>query len=128
MIPRTLSRYVAMRFFGVVTIRMGQVVRPLYGNDPDVAEQVSRENPIELLERYDLREGELEMFVAYGKKDQFNLDAQVESFLYVARERGLCLRVDYDPKGKHDTKTALEFVPGVVEWLAPLLAPYSPTQ
>ena len=43
--------------------------------------QISRDNPIEMLERYDVKPGELEMYVAYGGKDQFNIDAQVESFL-----------------------------------------------
>jgi S-formylglutathione hydrolase FrmB len=115
------------RFYGVVTIRLHQVMDPLYDRrSPETLELVSQDNPIELIDRLNLQPGELDMYVAYGGKDQFNLDAQVESFLYVARERGLCLRVDYDPKGKHDRKTALEFVPGVVEWLAPLLAPYSP--
>jgi hypothetical protein len=66
------------------------------------------------------------MYVAYGGKDQFNIDAQVESFLYVAGQRGLPISVAYDPKGKHDLKTALEFFPGLVGWLAPLLGPYSP--
>jgi hypothetical protein len=119
-------REVVARFFGLFTIRMGQVIRPLYGNDPAVVEQVSRENPVELLDRYDLKEGELEMFVAYGKKDQFNLDAQIESFLYVAGCRGLMVTALTDPRGKHDRPTALRFVPAAVDWLAPRLAPYSP--
>jgi hypothetical protein len=66
------------------------------------------------------------MYIAYGGRDQFNINAQVESFLYRAKERGLTVTVDYDPKGKHDVKTALRMFPAIVDWLAPLLAPYSP--
>src|SRR5262245_51228352 len=70
-------REVVGRFYGVITVRLGQVVRPLYGNDPNTAEEIARENPIEMIDLYDLKEGQLEMFVAYGQKDQFNLDAQI---------------------------------------------------
>ena len=119
-------REVVARFYGVVTVRMGQVVRPLYGKDPDIVEQVSGDNPIEMLDQYDLKEGELEMFVAYGKKDQFNLDAQIESFLYLAHCRGLTVTTLVNPKGKHDRPTALGFFDDAIDWLAPRLAPYSP--
>ena len=44
---------------------------------------MSRDNPIEMLDTHDLKEGELDMLVAYGRKDEFNIDAQVESFLAV---------------------------------------------
>ncbi len=117
---------VVARFYGIFAIRLGQVVKPLYGNDPNTAELVARENPIEMLDAHCLREGELAMFVAYGKKDQFNLDAQVESFLYAAHQRGLTVASVCDPDGKHDVRTALRLVPYAVEWLAPRLAPYSP--
>jgi S-formylglutathione hydrolase FrmB len=115
------------RFYGVVTIRMRQVSYPLYGKkNPDTAALVSRENPIEMLDAYDVREGQLAMYVAYGGKDQFNLDAQIESFLYHAKDRGLTVGVGYDPNGKHDVATALRLLPGVLEWLSPRLAPYAP--
>jgi hypothetical protein len=66
------------------------------------------------------------MYVCYGGKDQFNCDAQVESFLYLARQRGLCIGVGYDPRGRHDVPTVLRLIPALFEWLHPLLAPYSP--
>ncbi len=114
------------RFYGVITIRLRRVVDPLYGRGPQTTELVSRENPIELIDRLCLQPGELCMYVGYGGKDQFNIDAQVESFLYRARERGLCVSVGYDPNGKHDQPTAYRLFPGILNWLAPLLAPYSP--
>jgi S-formylglutathione hydrolase FrmB len=115
------------RFYGVITIRMWQVSNPLYGRkNPDTAELVSRVNPIEMLDSYDLREGELGMYIGYGGRDQFNIDAQVESFLYRARQRGLTVGVGYDPDGKHDLATALRLMPAALEWLYPRLAPYAP--
>ena len=32
--------------------------------------------------------------------------------------------VAYDPKGRHDVKTALSFLPAIYEWLGPRLEPY----
>lgn len=121
------SREVLGRFFGVITIRMRSVLTPLYGrNNPDTLPEISRENPIEMLDLYDVRPGLIEMYVAYAGRDQFNIDAQVESFLYHARQRGLCVGVGYAPKGHHDRATAYQLMPGLLEWLAPRLAPYSP--
>ncbi len=115
------------RFYGVYTIRLRRVIDPLYDRSgPNIVEEVSRENPIEMLDRYDLREGELSLYVAYGGKDQFNIDAQVESFLYAARRRGLTVTSEFDPRGRHNLFTALRLTPGALDWLAPQLAPYSP--
>ena len=111
----------------LVAIRLRQVCYPLYGrHNPDTARLVSLENPIEMLDYYDVREGELGMYIGYGGRDQFNIDAQVESFLYRARQRGLTIAVDYDPKGKHDAPTALRLFPCTIRWLAPLIAAYAP--
>jgi S-formylglutathione hydrolase FrmB len=115
------------RFYGVITIRLRRVVYPLYGrNDPDIVALVSRENPIEMLDQYDVRPGDLQMYVAYAGKDEFNLDAQAESFLYRAKQKGLEVGVGYEPNGRHNVRTGLKLLPGIVEWLRPRLEPYSP--
>ena len=49
---------------------------------------VAPENPIELLDRSTSSRAFAEFYVAYGGKDQFNIDAQVESFLYRAKQKG----------------------------------------
>jgi S-formylglutathione hydrolase FrmB len=114
------------RFYGVVTVQMRRVVGPLYGRGPDVVDRVSLENPIEMIDRLDLHEGELAMYAGYGGRDQFNIDAQVESFLYRARQRGLTVAVGYVPNGKHDLATAMKLMPEALAWLTEQLAPYAP--
>jgi enterochelin esterase-like enzyme len=115
------------RFYLVVKVPLGRVVNPLYGRrNPNTAALVSQENPIELLDYRDIKEGQVDLYIAYGGKDQFNIDARVESFLYRAREKSLTVGVGYDPNGKHDMTTALKLLPGILEWLAPRLAPYAP--
>lgn len=117
------------RFYGIFTIRLKQVVGPLYerGN-PHTLEEIRANNPIEMLDAYDVRPGRLAMYIAYGGRDQFNIDAQVESFLYVARQRGLEVGVGYEPNGKHDRATARKLIPGLLDWLGRQLAPYGPTE
>jgi S-formylglutathione hydrolase FrmB len=115
------------RFYGVVTVRLKRILDPVYDRrDPATLLEISEQNPIEMIDRLNLKEGELEMYVGYGGRDQFNIDAQVESFLYVAKQRGLTVGVGYVPRGKHDYPTADKLFPGVMEWLRPRLAPYSP--
>jgi S-formylglutathione hydrolase FrmB len=120
------DREVVGRFYGVIAIRLGRVIGPLYDHDPDILERVSQENPVEMIDRLNLQEGELAMYVGYGGKDQFNIDAQVESFLYHAHERGLTVAVGYVPNGKHDEPTALKLMPDILAWLTAQLAPYAP--
>jgi S-formylglutathione hydrolase FrmB len=113
-------------YCGLVQVPWRRLVHPLYGHGNQVIPQMSRDNPIEMLDTYDLGPGELDMLVAYGGKDEFNVDAQVESFLYRSKEKGLAADVIYDPRGRHNAATALGFLPGVMEWLAARLEPFRP--
>lgn len=111
---------------GLVKVRLSHFIEPLFGFCDEAIQDLSRVNPIELVDRTRLRNGELDMYVAYGGKDEFNVDAQVESFLYLCKHRGLGVGVGYDPEGRHDLATAMRLLPGIIEWLAPRLAPYAP--
>jgi S-formylglutathione hydrolase FrmB len=112
---------------GLVKVTVGQMIDPIFGQGDEALREVMRLNPIELLDSYHLKPGELEMYVCYGKYDEFNLAAQIESFLYAARQRGLEVGVGYDPEGRHDLATAVKLLPGLVDWLGPRLAPFQPT-
>ena len=68
--------------------------------------QLSQENPIEMIDRYNLREGELAMYVAYAGRDQFNVTAQVDSFRYRAKERGLSVSYGFDPRERRPARAA----------------------
>ncbi|MCS7046140.1 MAG: alpha/beta hydrolase-fold protein, partial [Gemmataceae bacterium] len=111
---------------GLLNVRLTHLLGPTFGTTDDAIVEISKHNPIELIDRTRLRNGELEMFIAYAGKDEYNIDAQVESFLYVAKHRGLGIHVVYDPLGHHDSITAMNMVPHLLAWLAPRLMPYSP--
>ena len=78
------------RFYGVFTIRLRSLVGPLFGRGPSAVEEISRENPIELLDRSGLCEGELAMYAAYGVASPF-LPAFVNSRGIAPEELGLVL-------------------------------------
>jgi S-formylglutathione hydrolase FrmB len=121
------TREIVGRFLGgTVKIRLRDLLEPVFGLEADAINQISQENPIEMIDRYQLSPGELAMFIAYNGKDEYNIDAQVESFVYVARRRGLTVDGVYERNGKHLMPDMVKHLPAVFQWLAPRLAPYSP--
>lgn len=120
------EREVIARFAaGLVKIRLRKMIVPLFDRQPDAVERLSRENPIEMLLRGEVQPGAVAMWVGYGAHDQFNLDAQIESFLHVARVRGFAVAVWYDRHGRHNFNTARRMIPSMLCWLGRQLAPFA---
>jgi S-formylglutathione hydrolase FrmB len=111
---------------GLIKIRFHNLFSPLIGHGPDAMAKLARFNPIELMDAYDLKDGELALYLGYGGKDEFNIPAQVESFLYRAKERGVTVGVGYDPQGHHNADSGRRLLPAALEWAAPRMWPYSP--
>jgi hypothetical protein len=108
-------------------VTLSRTIKPYFGWGPEGLAWLASENPIEILDRYQIMPGEIAMYVAYIRHDEFNLDAQVESFLTVARQRGLCVTVDYKwwvPT--HTLQTCMNRFPRAIEWLGAQFAPYAP--
>jgi pimeloyl-ACP methyl ester carboxylesterase len=115
------------RFYGgLITVRERRMTDPLFGRSPDALSRIAQNNPAEMLETYNIRPGEFEMFVGYGGRDEFNVTAQVESFLYLAEGRGLTFTVVYVPDGRHNVATGKRMIPYLIPWLAHRMAPYAP--
>jgi S-formylglutathione hydrolase FrmB len=114
------------KFYGIIKVPLRSLVYPLYGRGPNAVVQLSRDNPIEMLDYYQVMPGDLSMFIAYGALDEFNLDAQAESFIFRASQLGLPITVCRDPQGRHNSETARKFIGPTIAWLAPQIAPFSP--
>src|SRR5262245_2098911 len=108
------------------TLRFHDLFGPSFGHGVRAMAEVAAINPLELLDAYDIRPGELDLFVAYGGRDEFNIAAQVESFLWRAGERGLEIGVAYDPHGKHDLATGIRLFPEALRWVAQRTPPPAP--
>ena len=114
----TSRNEVIARFYGgLITFTIGQMIEPIFGRSEQGLQEVMKHNPIEMIDSYNLKPGELEMYVCYGKHDEFNMGVQIESFLHVAKEHGLAVGVGVDPEGRHDLETAVRLLPGVIEWM-----------
>jgi hypothetical protein len=123
---KIVGHEVVGRFYCVICIRMGRLITPLYGRGPQAVEMVSLENPIEMLDSLDVQPGQLAMYIAYGGKDEFNMGAQIESFVFRAQQRHLEVTVSFDPNERHRSLSVAGFLPQIVSWLAPRLAPFAP--
>lgn len=98
-------------------LRFGTLYRPLFGLGNQALGGLSAINPVELMEAYDLKDEEMDLYISYGGKDEFHVANQVESFLEVAKKRGIKITVDYDPHGKHDLKSGNRAVPKAINWV-----------
>jgi hypothetical protein len=106
------------KFYGVVLIPEATLSRPLYGCfNRQAINEIARENPYEMLDTFNVKPGELQMFAGVGRKDEFNIDAQVEAFADKARGMGLDFECVIDPNGRHDTATGLRLFPAVCDWI-----------
>jgi len=105
------------RFCGILVLRQRQFLDPLFGRRSTSIDQLARENPIEMLSAYGVQPGELSMYAAYGTKDEFNIDAQVEHFIDVAVKQGLTITVQKIINGRHDTDSGRLVFPDMVEWV-----------
>jgi S-formylglutathione hydrolase FrmB len=115
------------QFYGVGIITQGHLIHPLYGkNNPETVELMRRDNPFDLLDSRDVRPGQFDFFVGYVGKDDFNLDAQAESFIYRAKQKCLPITVRCLPTRHHGRAPARLFLPDAIEWLNDKLARFCP--
>ncbi len=116
------------RFYGVILVRQKRMIDPLFGrhNPDEVLAVLSANNPLELLDSKNVQPDEYKLFVGYAAKDEFNLDAQAENFIDVARKKGLDPTVLKIDDGHHNVKTGVRMFPAMARWLKPLIEQYVP--
>lgn len=102
----------------MVVLTFDKLFKPMFGGGQRAIDGIASINPLELMETTDLKPGELDLYVAYGGMDEFNVAAQVESFLHFANKRGINVTVDYDPNGRHNLKTGQKMVPAAFQWVS----------
>jgi len=114
-------------FRGVILVQEKHFLDPLYGrNRTEVAKAIVRENPVDMIAAYDVKPGDYSFFIGYGGRDELNIDAQVESFLFLTKDRNLNPTVAYQPNGRHSTEAGIKMIPEFNAWLDPLIRPYAP--
>ena len=78
---------IATFYLGLRRTRARTYIEPVFGSGPEVMPRVIEVNPADLLFRPGLPAGELAIYVNYPGKDNYNFDAQAESFAWLAPTR-----------------------------------------
>ena len=102
---------------GVVRLKEGEFVGPVFGPKEELIRNVRRSNPADLLFTEALQPGELDIFIHYPKHDNFNFDAQIESFQWLAAARGVPVALVRDENGTHTIPYFQESMPTMWAWL-----------
>ena len=114
-----VSRY----WCGLIHVPARFFMKPIFGKDPNIIDKVETNNPSDLMFSRDLKPGELQIFIRYAGRDNFNFDAQIESFIWLATQRGIEISAFRDPKARHTTEYCTEAQKRAYDWLAPRLLP-----
>jgi S-formylglutathione hydrolase FrmB len=109
---------VSQYFSGLLKVPAKFFIHPVFGQGPMVIERVKKANPADLVRTCSLENGELQIYIRYGGEDNFNFDAQIESFVHVARQRGIEMDVACDPQEKHSSEYCTEAQMKAFSWLA----------
>ena len=102
-------------------LRFNELFSPIFGRGEEAISGMTRINPLEVMIRENLQPNELQLFVGYGERDEYNVSAQAESFIYHANQRGIEIQVIKDPRGRHDQASGLRIFPEAISWAAPLI-------
>lgn len=104
--------------YGAIQLPAKFFVRPVFGDGPDVLARVMENNPADLLTSRNLQPGELDLFIAYAGRDNFNFDAHNESFLWLVRQRGIEPTVLVSPNERHTAAYCTWAQTKAYQWLA----------
>ncbi len=114
---------IARFYLGLLRRRVKTYLEPVYGTGPDVIAKVARDNPADLLSSTDLRPGELDIYVNYPGRDNYNFDAQAESFAWLAARRGIAVDLSSVPGAHHNLPYIEGAEPPAYQWLAQHILP-----
>jgi poly(3-hydroxybutyrate) depolymerase len=96
---------------------------PVYGTGASVSGKVARDNPADVLASANVRPGELAIHVNYPTEDNYNFDAQAQSFVWLAGRRGLAVDVTAVAGAGHDLGYIEKATPPTCAWLGKTLLP-----
>jgi S-formylglutathione hydrolase FrmB len=88
-------------YAGLMRVRARKFLEPVFGEGEAAADRITRTNPADLLFSTDLQPGQLAIYVNYPGRDNFNFDAQAESFQWLAAQRGIEVALVRDPNRSH---------------------------
>jgi S-formylglutathione hydrolase FrmB len=116
----------ASYYCGLTHSRAKKYIQPVYGQGEDVIAGLKRDNPADLLFTTDLQPGELAIYANYPGRDNWNFDAQDQSFAWLAAQKGVDVTLVKVPKAQHSLRYFRSQQRPAYLWLAPHLLPPVP--
>jgi S-formylglutathione hydrolase FrmB len=113
-------------YLGLRRVPARRYIEPVFGDGPDVLARMAAVNPADLLHTTNLQPGELAMYLSYPGRDNWNFDAQAESFAWLACRRGVAVTLVPAPRARHNLPYFNRQHRPAFEWLAGRLLPPSP--
>ena len=110
-------------YAGLVRVRARRFMEPVFGRGNAVAAQIIRTNPADLISSTNLQPNELAIYVSYPGRDNFNFDAQAESFQWVANQRGIEVTAVRDRNERHRSSYFRDNQRAALIWLGQRLLP-----
>lgn len=102
--------------FGLIRLKAKGFARPVFGRGQQVVSRIREVNPSEIIARQAPTAPRL--FVHYAGRDNFNFDAQSESFIWLAEQAGVLPTVVVSPRARHSDEYFDEAVQDAYDWLA----------
>jgi hypothetical protein len=117
---------VVARFYcGLQRTRARKYIEPVFGSGPDVLARMAQVNPADEIFSTALRPCQLAIYVNFPGRDNFNFDAQGESFAWLAGLNGVAVTVHRAECSRHSRSYfAANHIPAY-QWLACHLLPPS---
>jgi S-formylglutathione hydrolase FrmB len=116
----------AVFYFGLKKSRASKYIGPVYGEGSEVIGQIIRDNPADLLFSTDLQPGELALYANYPARDNWNFDAQDQSFAWLAKQKGVDVTLVGVPKARHTLRYFRSQQRPAFAWLARHILPPAP--
>jgi len=119
---------VVARFYGgLMKIRARYHVEQVFGHDPhEVITRLTSVNPANLITSTDLKPGQIAIYLNEAGRDGYNIDAQIQSFVWLASQRGIAVARDIDETAGHNLRYFHRSHMPAYKWLAGQLLPPTP--
>ncbi len=116
----------ATYYHGLAHSRAKKYVEPVYGKGPQIINKLASDNPADLLFTTNLQPGELAIYVNYPGNDNWNFDAQDQSFAWLAAQKGVEVTLVRVPGAQHSLRYFKSQQRPAYEWLGQHVLPPAP--
>ena len=117
------TEVIGVFYGGLLQVPAEKFMKPVFGEGDAVASRIMRTNPADLIFSTGLQPGELAIYVNYPGRDNFNFDAQAESFEWLAAQKGIEVTLVRDLKATHRLSYFRDNMRPACIWLGQQLLP-----